>query len=238
MSAEADKRQAEADKRQAEWNKQFAESKAEADKRQAEYEKQFAESKAEADKRQAEADKRQAKWNKQFADSKAEADKSMEELRRAQKETDLQIKRMSKEIGGIGDFNGYVAEDNIYYSLEDSMVFAGIKFDEMERRVQVRPEPFAKTETELDVLLRNGEALAIIEVKHRVKKKDVRELLYDKLGKIKKYYPKHKDYKILLGIGGMTIENDAEIEAKKNGIGIIRVIGNTVEYHTENIIKY
>jgi LDH2 family malate/lactate/ureidoglycolate dehydrogenase len=131
-----------------------------------------------------------------------------------------------------------MAEENIYNALDDELTFAGIQFDEMERRVQLRAEPLGKIETDLDVLMRNGEALAIIEVKHRVEKSDINELLNDKLEKVKKFYPKHKNYKILLGIGGMCFEDGVEDEAKKNGIGIIKVVGEKVEYFTENITTY
>ena len=41
------------------------------------------------------------------------------------------------------------------------------------------------------------------------------------------------DYKIVLGIGGMSFESKSKDIAKKNGIGIIKIIGDKVEYYTD-----
>ena len=46
------------------------------------------------------------------------------------------------------------------------------------------------------------------------------------------------DYKIILGIGGMSFEEDAINAAKEKGIGIIKILGDKLEYYTENIKMY
>ncbi len=84
----------------------------------------------------------------------------------------------------------------------------------------------------------NSEVVALIEVKHRVEKRDVNELLHNKLKLAKEYHPKLKDYKIVLGIGGGSFEADAMEIAKENGIGIIKAVGDKVEYHMEGIKVY
>jgi len=40
-------------------------------------------------------------------------------------------------------------------------------------------------------------------------------------------------HRILLGIGGMSFDDDAIKEAEEYGVGIIKVIGDKVEYHTD-----
>ena len=42
----------------------------------------------------------------------------------------------------------------------------------------------------------------------------------------------------MLGIGGMSFEDRAIEEAKQQGIGIIKVKGKKVEFHTEGIRIY
>ena len=94
------------------------------------------------------------------------------------------------------------------------------------------------TKTELDVLLENGNSISIIETKYKVEKKDVVELIKNKLPYFRQYYPSYSKHKILLGIGGMSFERSALAEAKKNGVGIIKIVGDKVEFHTDNIKVY
>jgi len=46
------------------------------------------------------------------------------------------------------------------------------------------------------------------------------------------------DYKIVLGIGGMSFEGQAEDVANENGVGIIKIVGDKVEYYTDKIKVY
>jgi len=151
---------------------------------------------------------------------------------------DRRIKEVNQQIGGISESNGDMAEETIFNSLERDMTFAGIKFDDIEKNVQVVDTEKLKTLTELDIIMRNGDALAIIESKYKVRKKDVRELIFNKLNLVKQYYPKLANYKIILGVGGMSFDDDAIEEANENGVGIIKVVGDKVEYYTEKIKIY
>ena len=72
----------------------------------------------------------------------------------------------------------------------------------------------------------------------KVDKKDVRELITKKLHYFKQYFPLDIDYKIILGVGGMSFDDEAIEEAKRNGVGIIKVVGDKIEYHTEGIKTY
>jgi len=69
-------------------------------------------------------------------------------------------------------------------------------------------------------------------------KNDVIDVIDKKLNYFRQYNPKFNNYKVLLGIGGMSFEKDALIEAKEKGIGIIKILGDKVEYQTENIKIY
>ena len=51
-------------------------------------------------------------------------------------------------------------------------------------------------------------------------------------------FPLYKEYKIILGIGGLSFEDGVLEEAIKNGIGIIKISGDKVEINTEIIKIY
>ena len=185
-----------------------------------------------------------------------ESDKSMKELRESQKETDRIIKSMSKstdekiaknveaiketnkQIFGISQSNGDVAEDTIYNALEQDMTFAGMQFDFIDRNWK-RKSKSLKLEGEFDVILENGNTVALIETKYKVRKEDVEKLFAKaSAGKFRKLFPLYDNHKIILGVGGMSFDDDAIQEAKENGVGIIKIVGDKVEYHTEGIKIY
>jgi hypothetical protein len=198
--------------------------------------------------RAVEADKQTAEIKKQLAESVAVSDKEAAEIRKMIKElseaadkrsaeTDRQIKETNKMVNGIGKSNGAMAEEAIYNVLNRDKTFCSIKFDDIKKNVPIVSEKF-ETLTDLDVLLVNGDTIAIIETKYKVATNDVTELLENKLTYFRKYYPMYANHKIILGVGGMSFYEEAIEKAKQKGIGIIKVVGDKVEYYTENIKKY
>ena len=94
------------------------------------------------------------------------------------------------------------------------------------------------TLSEIDILMVNGTTLSLIEVKYKVEKKDIKNILQTKLPLFRKHFPNYIHHKILLGIGGMGFEKEVEKEAAENGIGIIKIVGDKVEYYTDNMKIY
>jgi len=171
----------------------------------------------------AENDKRAAENEKQRQEAKAENDRAIAELK--------------KHMRGISLSNGMVAEETIFNALNKKKTFANIKFDFIRRNFQLQSSKY-ETLSELDLMMVNGDTVGIIEVKYKVEKDDIVELLNEKLNHFKQCLPELQNHKIVLGIGGMFFLKDAEEFAKKKGIGIIKVAGDIVEYDTENIITY
>jgi hypothetical protein len=165
-----------------------------------------------------------------------ETDRQMKETDRQMKETDIRIKNITKEVGGIGESNGAMAQEAIFHILDKDKTFAGISFDEVIPKVPVLNG--FKTEADIDALMLNGDSIALIEIKYKVDTKDVKKLVFDTLDKFKENFPKYSNHKILLGVGGMSFDDEAITEAKNNGVGIIKVVGDKVEYHTEGIRIY
>jgi len=112
-----------------------------------------------------------------------------------------------------------------------------VKFDYLRKNVQIQSETY-ETKTELDILLVNGDTISIIETKYKVEKSDVIDVIDKKLNYFRQYNPKFNNYKIILGIGGMSFEEDALTTAKEKGIGIIKILGDKLEYYTDGIKIY
>jgi hypothetical protein len=163
--------------------------------------------------------------------------KMFAEIAEDRKEISKQIDKLSKNIGGIDRSNGLMAEEAIYNSLSRDNIFANIKFDYIRKNIQLQSEDH-RTLGELDILMVNGDTIAIIETKYKVEKKDLNKMLRSKLPYFREVFPKYNNHKIILGIGGMSFDKEVEDIAKENGVGIIKIVGDKIEYYTEGIKIY
>ena len=174
---------------------------------------------------------------KSIAITNAETQKSIQALREENDKTSKSIQALREETGGISKSNGMMTEEFIYNTLEQDMTFAGIKFDFIEhnKKKKITSSGIAG---EYDIVLTNGDTLAIIETKYKVREKDIHKLVDTDLDKYRTLYPEYKNYNIMLGIGGMSFEGKSIAEAKEKGVGIIKVLGDKVEFHTDGIKIY
>ena len=167
----------------------------------------------------------------------AETDRKMAETDRKMAETDRRIKETNKSVFGISTSNGMIAEEMVYESLLKDMTFGDIKFDNIIKNFRVQSEDL-QPKTDIDVLMVNGDTIALIEVKYKVEKDDLTDLVNSKIKLFRQHYPRYRHHKIVLGIGGMGFEDGVLQSATKKGVGVIKVIGDKVEYNTENIKQY
>ena len=104
-----------------------------------------------------------------FAETREQIEKTSLQMKETDKkiaETDRLIKANAKQIGGIDRSNGLMAEEAVYNVLSKDNIFANTKFDEMHKNVPVMSG--FKTITELDILMVNGDTIALIETKYKV----------------------------------------------------------------------
>ena len=177
------------------------------------------------------------KSHKEWVEMREKSEKEWQAIKESQKETDRKIKETNRTVFGISTSNGMIAEEMIYESLLKNKKFGNIKFDDIHKNFQVQTEDL-QPKTDIDVLMVNGDTIAIIETKYKVEKDDLTELVNDKIKLFRQYYPKYSNHKIVLGVGGMAFEDGVLQTATKKGIGIIKVIGDKVEYNTDKIKVY
>jgi N-acetylglutamate synthase/N-acetylornithine aminotransferase len=180
-------------------------------------------------------------WYKQIdlEDEKrdAEAAKRDAEAKQTTDELKKTIKSMSEEINGIAKSNGMVAEEMIFNSLNKNRTFANIRFDDIERNVKLKSK-MLNLQGEYDIVLTNGDTIAIIEAKWRVRPEDITKLTTKQVTNFRNIFTMFADYKIMLGIGGMAFEDNSEEDAREKGVGIIKVLTDSVEYYTDSIKMY
>ena len=162
---------------------------------------------------------------------------AIKELTKQMAETDKKFAKIHKELGGIGENNGLVAEEIVFHSLAKNKTFAGITFDTVDHgTVRSRKLPDGKdVKGEYDVLLYNGTSVAIIEVKHRVGQEALMRLIEVQLPRFRQIFPEYKDCKMYLGLGGMSFEKDIAEEAQSLGIATLTLSGDAVEINDKNV---
>ena len=103
----------------------------------------------------------------------------------------------------------------------------GINFDEIETNLKHKRKGLTD---EFDIVLYNGDCIGIVEVKYVADKADLRILLEKKASNFRYLYPEYADYKIYLGLAGLSFDND---QVKEDGIAAGVVILEAIGSHTE-----
>jgi len=146
-----------------------------------------------------------------------------------------QIDRVSKQMGGINENIGYHAEQFFQDVFTDNKVFGGIKYDDVILNMGYKD----KTEkVEFDIVLENGNSVALIEVKNRIHPDFVKKLAEERIDKFRKYFPMYKGYDVYLGIAGFSFDKAVLEEAKKYGVGIIIQVGEGIEIDATGLRAY
>jgi hypothetical protein len=136
------------------------------------------------------------------------------------------ITKMHKEIGGISNSNGEVAESYFINSFKKRLHFAGQEFDSLAPNLSKNNSKL-NLRDEYDLVLYNGTSIAIIEIKYKARKEDIEQLLR-KAQTFKQLFPEHAHYVIYLGLAGLHVNVTAEKEAIKQGVAVIKQVGKNM----------
>jgi len=147
------------------------------------------------------------------------------EIDRQMQETDRRMKELQKELSGLGQSQGSFAEEYFYNSFEKGEKnFFGKKFDDIEKNLKVRLKDL---KDEYDIVLYNSNSVAIIEVKFKVRKDDIANLI-KKATTFRILCPVYKDFNVYLGLASMVFPVHLEQECINKGIAIIKQTGDMV----------
>ena len=145
-------------------------------------------------------------------------------------ETDRKLKSIGIQLGNMSKNQGDVAEEYFVNSLKDSLKIANLNFDLLLKNVGLQTK---KINDEFDILLVNGESVAIVEVKYKVHPKDL-EKLPKKIEHLK-LMTQYKNYKIYAGVAGFYIPNEVIKTAQELGYFVLQRKGDIIQSYTENL---
>ena len=158
-------------------------------------------------------------------------DEQMKKTDEQMRKTDEKLERMGIHLGNISNNQGDVTEEYFVNSLKNRLQIGDMKFDVLLSGVELKTK---KIRDEFDILLVNGNTLALIEVKYKVHPN-----LIDKLSKKIEHLrlmPSYKDYKIYAGVAGFSVPEDAISLAQEKGYFILQRKGDIIEEISDNLI--
>jgi len=125
----------------------------------------------------------------------------------------------------------------VYDSLWDDLLFGGVRFDSIRRGLASSRSyrDGRKFYVHISVAMFNDTSVALIETASDVKKETLEHLINENIPKFKMFYPDYKDFKIYLGLGGVSFGDGVEEEALQKGIGIFKIYDDAVEIYDKHV---
>lgn len=130
-------------------------------------------------------------------------------------ELSVEVKKVTKDYGNVSNNIGQVAEDYFYTGLESRKKINGIKFNIVAQRVR------DANNNEWDIVLTNGDTIAVVEVKQKPHISDLTKFVDEQLPQFRASFPIYDKYKLLGGIAGMTITDDFTEKAQNKGLFVL-----------------
>jgi len=150
------------------------------------------------------------------------------------KKTDAKLERMGIQLGNINQNIGYTTEEYFYNSLFDNPMLGNIKFDTISRNLHWKDT----IEDEFDIVMYNGNSVAIVECKYKAHKNDLLKLMTKKVENFRTISEKYKNYTIYLGLASFYFYPELEQLAHENGVAILKQKGEVVQVDADYLKAY
>jgi hypothetical protein len=158
-----------------------------------------------------------------------EAEERMRKLEEEVNKTTLSVNRLSKNMGGLSNSFGEMVEHLVVPNILERFNELGYEFDKIDAHgFKIREN--GKVTTQVDIALENGETIAIVEVKSKPTKHDVRKHL-KRMHIVRGYYQRHgnTDKKLIGAVAGAIFSDEVKELTLETGFYVIAQTGDTVK---------
>ena len=143
------------------------------------------------------------------------------------KRTDEKLKSIGIQLGNMSKNQGDIAEEFFFNSLVKDTRLGEIHFEDITKNMQKHR---ANIQEEYDLVMTNGEAIGIVEVKYKAHENDLHKL-ERKMRHFKQLFPIYSNYKLYGAIASFHINDDAKLEALNRGFFVLQRTGKLL--HTD-----
>lgn len=165
-----------------------------------------------------------------------ERERGLKELSENRKETEHELKLLSEEVksvsksvGRLSNRLGEFVEEAVRPSAVRLFRERGIDVHEVHQNISAKRDGEA---LEIDLLVVNNNDVIVIECKSNLGIDDVNEHL-ERLEKVKRMLPDHKNKRISGAVAGMVIPGNVAVYAIKKGLYVIGQNGDHLELQNE-----
>ena len=160
-------------------------------------------------------------------------DEQIAQLQESIKETNASLKRVGVDFGNMKKNQGFVAEEFFFNSLLGDPHLGGIHFDDITKN-QFKYR--GNVQKEYDIVMTNGNAIGIVEVKYKEHENDLKQL-ERKMRNFKKLFPIYENYKLYGAIASFNFYDKAKQEALNQGFFVLQRSGKVVQTDcSENLL--
>ena len=146
------------------------------------------------------------------------------------KETDRKIDKVRETSGSWANNHGRFAEEYFFNSFEKGKQnFFGEKFYDIKNNLKG-----TETNDEFDIVMLNGSSVGLVEVKFKVHENDIPKVL-KQANTFRANFPKYKNHKVYLGLATLSFYPELEEACIKQGIAIIKQVGETVVINDKHL---
>ncbi len=178
-----------------------------------------------------ETDERIEKQRQETEKRWRETDARMDRLHR---ETQKEIDKVAKQLGGVTESLGRFSEEGVLAAVKRLFDKRGIPLDHFFRNLV---GPLDGETMETDVIGVGPEHAVLIEVKLRLRQADVKEFLEKKLPRLFEFFPNLQRPVLYGGVAGMSIDEDADRFAYKQGLFVIGQSGDSLRIINDKKFK-
>ena len=119
--------------------------------------------------------------------------------------------------------------------MADKPELGGVKYDSITKNYIIKSK---RGQGEFDIVMLNGESIALIECKYKAHLSDVEMLITKQVDSFKRLFPVYANFKFYLGIASFSFYPELEKFAKQNGVAILKQKGGVVEIEADNLKVY
>ena len=179
---------------------------------------------AELRESQKKTDAQLAKTDAQLAKTDAQLAKTDAQLAK----TDASLKRLGKRHGGLSNNVGSATEEFFYNILDETPILNGIRFDDVQRNWGKKGN---KQNDEFDIVMLNGTAISVIEVKFKADEEDVEKILTTQKKRFNEIFPEYKDYEQHWALATFSIDDELREKAQASGLTVLQRKGDLMEHN-------
>lgn len=154
-------------------------------------------------------------------------DEQMKRTDEQLKRTDEKLERIGISLGNIGKNQGDVAEEFFFQSLIKDNHLGSIQFEDVVKNMEKHR---GQIQEEYDLVMTNGDAIGVVEVKYKAHNNDL-DKLDRKMKHFKQLFPIYKTFRQYGAIAAFHINDDVKEDALRRGYFVLQRSGDLV--HTE-----